>query len=157
MRYIKTKDGKIIDVEKILENAKEKYNSYSGGYYQKISSFKLKKVEDELVAVPLDENGKTIKHKNLRYNIFFRCYLEDIVKQSDNLDELIDEYILKDTETGYCGIMDKEVMKHSINPGTAYGREFYGAIWAIGDNDEPILKSVSKFNSEERLALLCEK
>ena len=98
-----------------------------------------------------NKKGQVIIRTSKGYDIF---YLKDILNQANTIPELVDEYILKDTETGYCGVVSKETMKHSINPGTAYGREFYAAIWSIDEKGIPTLKPVAKINNKGELELL---
>lgn len=125
-KYIRTKDGKIFSV---------------------LVSDQLSKDE-----VAMDIIGFRIQTA-LKQN---KCIAnkDNILKVANTIEELVDVYILKDTETSYCGVMSKETMKHSINPGTAYGREFYGAIWGIDKKGIPTLKPIAKMNKEGELELL---
>ena len=75
----------------------------------------------------------------------------EIVKQSDTIEELCDEFVMVDTESGYCGILpkDKEIKFDKVNMGNAYGRKFYGAIW-----DDKGLVYVAKINDKGELELI---
>ena len=83
-----------------------------------------------------------------------------VVKQSDNIKELCDEYVW---DKDLC-IIDFDKRTLSIK-GDSECYEFdldwclknhpiYGAIWIKGDKGEPILKSVAKLHNEGDLELL---
>ena len=83
---------------------------------------------------------------------------EDVIKQSDNIEDLCDDFVLYDEEAQQYVTLEKgfyhrfniECKKalHLVN------KYIYGAIWIVGDNKEPILKSVAKMNNEGELVLL---
>ena len=104
-----------------------------------------------------------MKYIRTKYGIHYNSELKrvlykpsEIIKQADAIKELCDEFVLKDIDSEFCGILPKdELIKYNkINMGQAYHREFYGAIWTKGENGEPILKSVAKMNDEGKLKLL---
>ena len=156
MKYIRTKDGRIV-----------KECNLESGFKQTIITIKNKKDNKELRQIVCDDlddylemvvvgeycKCHKINPKDIKYET--TTLFNEILKQADTIEELVDVYILKDIETGYCGVMSKETMEHSINPGTAYGREFYGAIWVIDEKGIPTLKPVAKINKEGVLELLC--
>ena len=102
MKYIRTKHGLLIDLEKQLEKEKEEYNRKYGSFYE-ISNFKIKQVGDKLVAIPVDEKGHKIPDKKLKRTCFFDIWLDDIAKQADTIEELCDWFIVEgdDNEITY--------------------------------------------------------
>jgi len=134
MKYIRTKEGIIVDTTK-YKNVVER-------------TFR-----DKVVAIDLNHWGQD----NDKYPTWIDA--KDIVKQADTIEELCDVYIeeyldyksviLKsDLYRGEDGGWRKEIgfPEHKIR--------IYGAIWAIDNNGAPILKSVAKMNKEGELELL---
>ena len=79
---------------------------------------------------------------------------KDIIKQADTVDELIDELI--DMVDGKPIIeSDENCVFLSCQKMLGKIKEVFGAVWLIGKNDVPILKSVAKENEEGKLELLC--
>ena len=68
---------------------------------------------------------------------------------ADTIEELIDDYVLSENNK-YCIIGDIEAREMAAYE---YGK-IYGAIWVLGEHDEPILKPVSEMNREGKLCLL---
>ena len=122
MKYIKTKDGRII-------------------------KFNTSDIKEEIAGIKYDILGFRLKTTMQFYNL----QKEDIVRIADTIEELCDEFVLVDTETGYCGILpkDKEIKFDKVNMGNAYGRKFYGAIWT----DKGLIY-VAKMNEKGELKLL---
>jgi len=118
MKYIRTKDGRIIKVP----FSKEEYE-------------------------------RNYKNNNVSYEEWFGClcFSLDILNQADTIEGLCDEFVLVDTENGYCGILpkDKDFKFDKVNMGNAYGRIFYGAIWT----DKGLIY-VAKMNQKGELELL---
>ena len=79
---------------------------------------------------------------------------KDILKQADAIDELIDELI--DMVDGKPVIeSDENCVFLSCKKMLGEIKDIFGAIWVIGENNEPILRSVAKENEEGKLELLC--
>lgn len=135
-RFIKLYSDDIIDLKGLLEEEKNRYNSgVSSIFYPYIESFKLVKSDDKLVAWPLDKEGHKIPNKKLRYNNFFSEYLDEIVKDSDNVEDLFDGYALENeiNTDGPYTYMDKEQFelfrKAIVEVLPITKQKCYGAIW----------------------------
>lgn len=109
------------------------------------------------------ENGSGLIHKDN----------EPIIKEADTIEELIDAILVKgkneyDKELmviyqGWLNLKGKEKieqMKNYINDylywsekGEPTKKELYGIIFAYGEHNEPILKSVAKLNDKGELEL----
>ena len=69
----------------------------------------------------------------------------DEFKEADSIVELCDKFIGKANTNIILNRYEYEMFKEYIE---------YGAIWTIGKNNEPILKSVAKMNDDGELKLL---
>lgn len=137
MRYIRTKEGIIVDTTK-YKNVVER-------------TFR-----DKVVAIDLNHWGQD----NDKYPTWID--IKDIVNQADTIEELCDEFVIhyangyhlitiKDGETTFKDGFDYGFkLKFALEN----GYEIYGAIWVIDSNGAPTLKSVAKMNKEGELELL---
>lgn len=84
----------------------------------------------------------------------------EIVKQADNIPELLNKYIVVTRGSNYSykiyskyqfGKLSTKYLKGKLNE---QNTQIYGAIWTIGSHREPILKSVSQMNDKLEMELL---
>lgn len=82
-----------------------------------------------------------------------------VLKESNKLEDLCDEFVidckLNIKEKPFVYTLPKDIKEYynSLKM-TKDSTIVYGAIWAEGEDGEPILKSVAKMNSEGELELL---
>lgn len=80
--------------------------------------------------------------------IFLASTYEEL-KQADAIDELIDDFIAK-KDYGKPFV----IKRYEIHSSLQFGFTIYGAIWVVGEDNEPILKPVAKMNEKGKLELL---
>ena len=120
MRYIRTKDGRISDVEWFINE--EKKNPYYTDY-----EFEEIKNEEDCCSIHWTAVGT--KQNSIKDQIGRRCQFgitinSPFIKQSDNIEELCDEFVLCE-DNHYCVVGDVEAKEMAT---TNYGT-IYGAIW----------------------------
>lgn len=113
MRYIRTKDGKIIDLVAYKENA-------------------------------VINNG--IKFVNKINGSYFFIQQSNILNQTDTIEKLFDEFVI--TSKSFQTPLTESVIdcktKDILEVARIVEGQIYGAIWANGEYEYPILKSVAK-------------
>ena len=72
-----------------------------------------------------------------------------IVAEADTIEELVDDFIAK-KDYGKPFV----IKRYEIHSNLQFGFTIYGAIWVVGENNEPILKPVAKMKEEGGLELL---
>ena len=139
-RYIRTENGKIFDTEFVPAIFKWDWN----------------------VKFIIDDNNLIIYDKRSKDRI---ANHGQILKQSDNLEELIDEFrnvtYGKNPEISNPLTYEqakelklKDAQRNEFSPSF----QTFGVIWFIRDNGEPIMKSVAEMNEKGDIKLLlCEK
>jgi hypothetical protein len=156
MRYIRTKNGVIIDLEKFINNEKDTpyYTDFIFDEITKDGNLKW-------TAVGTDKN--TMENQRGRRCQFGATLNSEIISQADTIEELCDEFDWKWNEkefpyskvrqhSRYGGYGDLErAMKEEENYGKHlnYDYEIYGAIWT-----DKGLTYVAKLNSKGELELL---
>lgn len=100
---------------------------------------------------------KSVSYYNTRRNLCSYRTETNRYKIADTIEELIDEYVIKG-EFGIYTVGLDELDRHAMGQTKEMllnGQlEAYGAIWIVGENDEPILNSVAKVNGKGVLELL---
>ncbi len=157
-KYIRTEQG-VFDIEKEVKKVLDSVIEEVNFSYQ----FNLECARNESEYHDLKEKLKEeidgIKVK-VDFNEYFYVYVEasftdrdndfgKIIKSSDFIEELCDEFVLLDKELNHRHIVTSP---KGFMPSKDY--ELYGAIWIDGDHDEPILKSVARINEKGELELL---
>lgn len=102
-----------------------------------------------------------IRDNKIPCYVGFSLRWDDIIKESDTIDELCDEFIIY-YANGYhlININDDEItFKDGFDYGFTLksaledGYEIYGAVWTKKEDKEPILKSVAKMDEKGCLKL----
>lgn len=99
-----------------------------------------------------------IKNKDETFNIVNNVYL----KYSDNLKDLCDELIAiescdkEEYTRTYSKMLDFYDIVYICEENETHLEELFGAIWTKGIHDEPILKSVCKFDNEHPEGVLLD-
>lgn len=126
MKYIRTKEGIIVDTTK----------------YKKVVE---RTFHDKVVAIDLNHWGQD----NDKYPTWID--VKDIIKQADTIEELVDCYVIIDRDNRFPTTASKEdieFLDYKNNKDKA-NFDVYGAIWVGAD-----LKSVAKMNDKGELELL---
>ena len=84
------------------------------------------------------------------------CKPNEVIAQADTIEELCDKWIIIENGIPHilayeCDLLDKINNNEKAGIINTIG---YGAIWAKGERNEPILKSVAKMNNKGELELL---
>ena len=80
---------------------------------------------------------------------------EDIITQADDIKDLCDAFIIEEDNKRTVYLKEDNWTFDMIQDlGTWSGRTCYGSIWVKGTHGEPILKPVTKMNSEGVLKLI---
>ena len=146
MKYIRTKDGHILDIEALINQEKE--NPYYSDH-----EFEEIKNEDDCCVLNWTAIGtelNTIEDqvgKRLNYGM---TITSPFIAQADTVEELCDEFVIVGKKKHKVKGITKVI--YSINQ--LKNNEIYGAIWTKGAHDEPVLKSVAKLNEKGELELL---
>lgn len=74
-------------------------------------------------------------------------------KQADTIEELVDEYVLREKANCKLDVNYDELTEDDVKL-CLQDHDIFGAIWVNGDKEEPILKSVAKMNEKGDLELL---
>lgn len=96
----------------------------------------------------------------VRYKDFKIALSQDddkTVKEADTIEELCDAFILLNEDNGRRKIcLPYEIgLRARIYEGLgAVHQKIYGAIWIVGEHNEPILKSVAEMNEKGEMVLL---
>lgn len=151
-RYIRTKDGRIVDVQKFI--GEEKDTPY---YYD----FKFDEIKNEEDYCVLNWTAIGSKENSIKEQVGKRCQFgatidSPFIAQADTIEELCDELVATNRgckclykPSEVFGCQDKEAVNELIKSSL-----IYGAIWTKGEHGEPILKSVAKMNEKGDLELL---
>ena len=131
MKYIRTKDGRII-------------------------KFDTSDAKEEIAGIKYDALGFRLLSTIYLYNL----QKEDIIKVADTIEELFDEFVVKDNDCDLCYLLNDEskyaIQYHLkdqidilVNDFKMQNDTCYGAIWT-----EWGLKYVAKMNDKGELELL---
>lgn len=152
MRYIRTKDGRIVDVQKFIEETKD-----TPYYYD----FKFDEIKNEGDSCALNWTAVGSKENTIKEQVGKRCQFgvtidSPFIAQADTIEELCDEIIIKryDEPTPHNSPIGKSKSWKAYQPIVKEVEAICGAIWTEGDKGEPILKSVAQMNEEGDLELL---
>ena len=147
MRYIRTKDGRIIDIEAFIN--KEKENPYYSDY-----EFEEIKNDGDTCVISWTAVGTELN--TIKEQVFKKCNFgatidSPAISQADTIEELIDEYVVDCSEDYeypeyYPKVCAGWLLGDYIQ---ADGFIVYGAIWT-----ERGLKYVAKMNEKGELELL---
>ena len=99
----------------------------------------------------IDENERLITVR--RHNFQYKMKKSWAVKQANTIEELIDEYILREKANCKLDVNYDELNEDDVKL-CLQDHDIFGAIWVNGDKEEPILKSVAKMNEKGDLELL---
>ena len=151
MDLIRTKDGKIIDLEaKDVSSYEFVYDKEAREEYGEEYGFVCIYYYDK-------DKGKHIEHDACGGCSMDNFYLKDIVRHSEAIEDLCDAYICGDDYKEHI-ILSYEQMEESYWKVRLLDGDkkviIYAAIWITGDNGEPILKSVAQMNERGELELL---
>ena len=80
-----------------------------------------------------------------------REYLTEYMngKQANTVEELVDDFIAK-KDYGKPFV----IKRYEIHSSLQFGFTIYGAIWVVGEDNEPILKPVAIINEKGEMVLL---
>ena len=153
MKYVRTKDGKIADLEKFINEEKDT------PYYKDFEFEEISK-DGELKWTAIGTEKCSLKDQ-----IGTRCHFSatlnsEVIKTADTIEELCDEFVIirrddntfalakyyPNDKTFYVKTADEEV---SLSECLMYGYEIYGAIWTSKG-----LIYVAKMNEKGELELL---
>ena len=150
MRYIRTKDGRIVDLEKFINEEKDT-PYYKDFIFEEITKDGVLK----WTAVGTEQNSME-EQRGIRCH-FSATLNSEIIAQADTIEELCDEiiFILEDASIPYSSPYqynkekEMEWFKTETEIDIGFGfmkkiKEKFLAIWTKGNKDEPILKSVAK-------------
>ena len=147
MKYIRTQDGRIINIQEFIDERKE------SPYYKEHKFEKLKNEMGECVlrwtAVGTEENS--IEEQRGQRCQFCARVDSPFVKQSDKLKDLIDNILIIEPNGIQPFIIGKDIKGLKEY---AKNNQVFGAIWVIGESKEPTLKSVVKLNDKKEWELL---
>ena len=98
------------------------------------------------------ENGETYNGFGCKFNNgTIKIHKKDILKQSNNLAELCDEFVIDDKRNNVHYLMNYDDVIDEINNGRIYDEDvIYGAIWT----DKGLIY-VAKMNKKGELELIC--
>lgn len=146
MKYIRTKDGRIVDVEKFINEEKDT-PYYKDFIFEEITKDGVLK----WTAVGTEQNSME-KQRGIRCH-FSATLNSEVIKQADTIEELCDEFVR--SYKGYCRLLDLsnenpkkiflEYSKYKM-PGRV---EIIGAIWT----DKGLIY-VAKLNEKGELELI---
>lgn len=116
-------------------------------------------VHDSKDVVVVNENGTLVVLRGIDKDFVERTHgktwntgTNAVLAQAETVEELCDEFVY--TDDTFKNVLYKrlEPIKSLIK--LRHNYQVFGAIWVVGENDEPILKSVAKMNSKGELELL---
>lgn len=136
MKYIRTKDGRIVDLEKFINEEKDT-PYYKDFEFEEISE------DGELKWTAIGTEKCSIKDQIGRRCHFSATLNSEVLKQANTIEELCDEFVLVSSITSQCFIT-KYPKAYITN-----GFNIYGAIWT-----EKGLIYVAKMNDKGELELL---
>lgn len=139
MKYIRTKDGRIIDLR--LWNNHNVIMFNSGNCYNRkniVHHYEFYIKDDEVYAIPKKEDGTRLDKK---YNDILVEY--NVLKQADTIEELCDEFVCFENKMTFHNL---ETITSSCN---LKHLTIYGAIWT----DKGLIY-VAKMNDKGELELL---
>ena len=151
MKYIRTKDGRIIDLEKFIN--KEKANpNYTSFRFNKI------KKDGTLTWSAIGTSKCSNKDQIGRRCHFGGSFNCKIIKQADTIEDLCDEFVIvakkdKNIKPYFTPYLTATLAVFDDVKSLLDTDDVYGAIWTIGEHGEPILKSVAKMNEKGDLCL----
>ena len=146
MKYVRTKDGKIVDIEKFINEEKDT-PYYKDFIFEEIT----KDGELKWTAIGTEQNSMK-EQRGIRCH-FSATLNSEIINQSDTIEELCDEFVLYDDETKFYGVLGKgfyhRIDKECKKTMHLADRYIYGAIWTPKG-----LIYVAKMNKKGELELL---
>lgn len=159
MKYIRTKDGRIIEEGKLEPGLKQTCITLIRKRDNKtLTQIICDDMDDHVEMIVIGEYCKChkINPKEIRYERI--VLLNEVLKQANSIEELCDKYIVK-------GISNYVVSKRDLFRGEEGGWlkdiglpqhevEVYGAIWIELDNGAMRLEPVAKMNEKRELELL---
>ena len=129
-RYIRTKDGRIVDVQKFIDETKD------APYYYDFKFDEIKNEEDSCV---LNWTAIGTRENSIKEQVGKRCQFgvtidSPFIAQATTIEELCDEFVLKATINGQTEYLHDKNLKileicKIAHEGTGYSCETYGAIW----------------------------
>ena len=165
MKYIRTKDGRIIDIEKIIDEEKRENPYYKDFQFDEIQNVTNSGIEDycyiRWTAVGTEQNSiEGQKGKRVSLQI---CIDSPFIKQADTIEELIQDGDLVEFEVRIltCPLV-AQIRLHSVSygngielsvPGIAFGTKNVLALWIKLPNGD-FHKVAQKENQEGKLKLL---
>ena len=143
MKYIRTKDGRIVDIEKFINEEKDT-PYYKDFEFEEIS----KDGELKWTAVGTEQNSME-EQRGIRCH-FSATLNSEVIKQADIIEELCDEFVL-DGMLGQLSITDfyNYHFHNSIEQILKNNQTIYGAIWT----DKGLIY-VAKLNEKGELELI---
>ena len=154
MRYVRTKDGRILEESKLEPGLKQTCITLIRKRDNKtLTQIICDDMDDHVEMIVVGEYCKChkINPKEIRYERI--VLLNEVLKQADAIEDLCDEFVWVNTNTNERKVMPKEA-DHKETAKYFSSIIVYGAIWITGEHGEPILKSVAKFNDKGELCLL---
>lgn len=146
MRYIRTKDGKLFDLEKIKDEIKKNNKGYYHGFrFKKLKPYGFCGGGLTLDYTAIGNYDLFYIKAGKKYDLSFALECDpEGYRESDDINELCDEFVIKGTRGLYLGIPLKECELRNI-PIT----QIYGAVWT----DKGLIY-VAKLNEKGKFELL---
>lgn len=140
MKYVRTKDGIILDLEEFINEEKDT------PYYKDFEFEEISK-DGRLKWTAIGTEKCPGKDQIGRRCHFSATLNSEVIKQADTIPELFDELVLvapyRFRRPKTATELEKD-FEEMIDLYTSKDDTIYGAIWTKGEHDEPILKSIAK-------------
>ena len=151
MKYIRTKDGRIIDIESFIN--KEKENPY-------YSDYEFEEIKNDGDTCVISWTAIGTKENSQKDQVGRRCCFgatidSPFIKQADTIEKLCDRYLVYVSSTDDLFVYKRLSLAKQVIEDLPLGTYIYGAIIVFGSNHEPIIKAITKpLNEKGELELL---